>query len=153
MAQVTYDIAIQLMKDLWRKDTTYELDDADAKKYFKTGLYHVELIDYPQNNTWTLNESDNEITFTTIPSDDSYMLYIYRGLLDLFMALYSGKVEDEKLGVAWRSGMETISTATGGRLQKSLGEDFQKRYDTALTEVKTNNHSIWRYDIYGDLTG
>lgn len=151
MPQISEAIAYQLMKDLWRKDTSYELTDALAQKYFKTAVFHVETIDYPQDNEWTIGVED-AITFSTTPSNSSYMLYIYRGLDDLLSATINGKLEDEKLGVLWRSGMDSISTATAGRVQKSMSDDFSERYDNALMAVKTKGQTIWRYDIYDDLT-
>ena len=150
MPQISEEIAYQLMKDLWRRDTSYELTDALAWKYFKTAVYHVETIDYPKDNEWTVAPTD-AITFTTTPSNGSYMLYIYRGLDDLLVATISGKLEDEKLGVLWRSGMDSISTATAGRVQKSLSEDFNKRYTDALGRLKTAGLTMWRYDIFDDL--
>ena len=150
MPQLTETDALQLMKDLWRKDTSFELTDELAKKYFKTAVFHVETIDYPQDNEWEVGD-DNTITFSTTPSNSSYMLYIYRGLDDLLVATITGRLEDEKLGVAWRSGMETISTATAGRVQKSMSDDFSQRYKDALMKVKVRGQTIWRYDIYDDL--
>ena len=151
MPQITETDALQLMKDLWRKDTSYELADDLAKKYFKTAVFHVETIDYPQDNEWSVG-AENTITFSTIPSNSSYLLYIYRGLDDLLVATITGRLEDEKLGVAWRSGMETISTATAGRVQKSMSDDFSQRYKDALMKVKVRGQTIWRYDIYDDLS-
>jgi len=150
MPQISEEVAYQLMKDLWRRDTTYELTDALTWKYFKTAVYHVETIDYPKDNEWAVAES-NQITFSTIPSNGSYMLYIYRALDDLLVATISGKLEDEKLGVLWRSGMDSISTATAGRVQKSMSEDFAQRYKDALQKLNASGLTIWRYDIYDDL--
>lgn len=151
MPDIEVSDALQLMKDLWRRDTSYELTDELAKKYFKTAVFHVETIDYPQDNEWTVNEN-NDITFTTTPANSSYMLYVYRGLDDLLVATISGRLEDGKLGVSWRSGMETISTATAGRIQSGMSAEFSKRYKDALMAVKIKGQSIWRYDIYGDLS-
>ncbi len=151
MPQISEAIAYQLMKDLWRRDTSYELTDALAWKYFKTAVYHVEAIDYPKDNEWTVSDTTDEITFTTTPSNSSYMLYIYRGLDDLLTATITGKLEDEKLGVLWRSGMDSISTATAGRVQKGMSDDFSKRYNDALMRATVAGHSIWRYDIYDNL--
>jgi len=150
MPQISEAIAYQLMKDLWRRDTAYELTDALAWKYFKTAVYHVETIDYIKDNEWDV-AVDNKITFTTTPTNASYMLYIYRALDDLLVATISGKLEDEKLGVLWRSGMDSISTATAGRVQKSMSEDFAQRYKDALQKIKTAGLTIWRYDIFDDL--
>jgi len=151
MPLITYDIALQIMKDLWRKDTSYELTDALAKKYFKTALYHVENIDYPKDNDWTVG-GDETITFTTVPANSSYMLYIYKGLDDLLFATINGSLQDEKIGVSWRSGMDSISTSTAGKIQKSMSDDFSKRYADALLAIKIKGQTAWRYDMYDDLT-
>ena len=150
MPQIDVDTALQLMKDLWRKDTTYELSGPYSKKYFKTAVFHIETIDYSQSNEWTMDGEDN-ITFTTTPSNLSFMLYIYKALDDLLQAGINGKLQDDRMGVSWRSGMDTISTATAGRIESGMSGEFSKRYKDALTAAKIKGQTIWRYDIHDNL--
>ncbi|MHA1952335.1 MAG: hypothetical protein ACW96U_00095 [Candidatus Heimdallarchaeaceae archaeon] len=141
------ETSLKMVQDLWRQDSNSTVSVDTAKKYFSRAVYHVEYIDYSQSNIFTV--SNDQVTFTSTPSDISYMLYVYKALEFIARAFLSDDINDSDLGVSWRSGMETISTATAGRIKQSLSKEFVEQYKNALSKAKLKSHSPERINIYG----
>lgn len=143
------DESIKMIQELWRQDTTAAIPADIAKTYFAKAVIHVEALDYRKDNVWTA--TNNNVVFTTTPTDTSYLLYVYKALEFMSKAIISDDINDSNLGIAWRSGMDSISTATAGRIKQSLYEGFKTQYDGALTTAKLNSHTPERSNLYGSF--
>jgi hypothetical protein len=80
------------------------------------------------------------------------MLYVYKALDMMANAIFSDEIDDDELGISWKSGMENISTATAGKIKKDLYDRFAKLYKDALNTAKLASHQSARSDIYGTFT-
>lgn len=143
------DESVQFVRDLWRQDSTATITADVAKKYFSKAVIHVESIDYRKSNTYTI--TNDNVEFTTTPTDTSYLLYIYKALELMSKALLNDDVDDSNLGISWRSGMDSISTATAGRIKKELYGTFKDQYKEALISAKLNSHTPARSNLYGSF--
>jgi len=139
--------SIKMVQELWRQDTSATLTKDVAQRYFSNAVVHVETIDYRQNNTYTIVNDD--IAFTTVPSDISYLLYVYKTLDMLARAVLSDDVNDSKLGISWRSGMDSISTSTAGKIKQGLFKEFSSQYKSTLISAKLASHTPERTSLYG----
>ena len=139
-----------MITELWRQDATATITVDVAKKYFTNAVIHVETLDYRAGNTYSI--INDTITFSTTPSDISYMLYVYKALDMMANAILNDEVNDSELGISWKSGMENISTATAGKIKKDLYDKFSKQYTDAKNTAKLASHTPERSDIYGSLT-
>lgn len=144
---LSVDLSIKMIKDLWRQDTSATVTTDVAQRYFVKAVYHVETLDYRQNNTYSVQ--NDTVTFTTTPSDTSYLLYVYKALEMMSKAILSDDINDSNLGIAWRSGMDSISTATAGKIKEGLYSGFKDQYKDALTAAKLGSHTPDRISIYG----
>jgi hypothetical protein len=143
------DESIKMIQELWRQDTTATVTSDIAKTYFAKAVIHVEALDYRKENVWT--STNNNVVFTTAPTDISYLLYIYKALELMSRAIVSDDINDSNLGIAWRSGMDSMSTATAGRIKQTLYEGFKKQYEEVLTTAKLNSHTPERSNLYGSF--
>lgn len=141
------DESLKMIQELWRQNTGAEITKDVAQRYFSNAVVHVETLDYRQNNIYTT--VNDVITFTSVPTDISFILYVYKALEMLARAVLSDDVNDSKLGISWRSGMETISTATAGRIKQGLFKEFYSQYKNAWESAKMASHTPERIDIYG----
>ena len=144
---LSVDESLKMIQELWRQSTTSQLTKDVAKRYFSNAVVHVETLDFRQNNTYAI--TNDSIVFSTTPSDTSYLLYVYKALDFLATAVLSDDVNDSKLGISWRSGLETISTATAGRIKQDLYKQFTKQYIDARTKAILAGQTPQRLDIYG----
>ena len=139
--------SIEMIRELWRQNSSSTVTVDIAKRYLTNAIIHVETLDYRAGNTYSvLNDT---ITFTTTPTDISYMLYIYKALDMMANAIFSDEIDDDELGISWKSGMENISTATAGKIKKDLYDRFAKMYINALNKANLASHTPARIDIYG----
>jgi len=143
------DESIKMIQELWRQDANATITADVAKIYFAKAVIHVEALDYRQSNVWTA--TNNNVEFTTTPTDISYLLYIYKALDFMSKALLNDDVDDSNIGIAWRSGMDSISTATAGNIKKDLYKTFKDQYDDALVAAKLGSQTPARSDIYGSF--
>jgi len=109
----------------------------------------VETLDYRKENVYTA--TNDNVVFATTPTDTSYLLYIYKALELMSRAIVSDDINDSNLGIAWRSGMDSMSTATAGRIKESLYKGFKTQYKEVLTTAKLNSHTPERSNIYGSF--
>jgi hypothetical protein len=149
MPQYTNEEMIEMVRELWRQETSLTLDNDVVEMYFRSAVRHVETFDYPQDNEYTIGV--DKVTFSTTPSNTSYMLYAYKTCDLIQVAALNGKISDKKLGISWRSGMESISTSTAGKIQEAIKSDFKAQYKDALNTAKIRSHTPSRVDIYDDL--
>ena len=133
---------------LWKEESATDLELSTILKYLKISIRHVENIDYPKGNTFSV--SGNTIVFDTTPTDASCMLYIYYTLKAMGQALVNGKLLDDKLGVTWRSGMESMSTSAAANVSKEILASFKDTYVSALKRVKINTLTITEIDLYDE---
>jgi hypothetical protein len=147
---LTVDTSIEMIRELWRQNSTSTVTIDVAKRYLTNAVIHVETLDYRQDNTYSI--TNDTITFTTTPTDISYMLYVYKALDMMANAIFSDEIDDDELGISWKSGMENISTATAGKIKKDLYDRFAKLYKDALNTAKLASHQSARSDIYGTFT-
>jgi hypothetical protein len=143
------DEMVTMIQELWRHDTSLTIDKDIVEMYFGHAVRHVETFDYPKDNEYAI--VTDKITFTTTPSNISFMLYAYKALELIQAAALNGEISDNKLGVSWRSGMESISTSTAGKIKELIKTDFQKKYRDALNRARIRGHQPTRFDIYDDL--
>lgn len=139
--------SVKMIQELWRQNTSAEITKDVARKYFSNAVVHVETLAYRKGNTYSI--VNDIITFTSTPTDISYLLYVYKALEMLARAVLSDDVNDSKLGISWRSGMETISTSTAGKIKQELFKEFASQYKDAWNDAKIAGHSPERIDIYG----
>lgn len=143
------DESIKMIQELWRQDSGATVTADVAKIYFHKAVIRVETLDHRKGNTYTVTNSN--VTFTTTPTDTSYLLYIYKALELMSRAIVNDDINDSNLGISWRSGMDSMSTATAGRIKENLYKSFKGQYKEALDTVKLNSHTPERLDIYGTL--
>jgi hypothetical protein len=141
------DESIKMIQELWRQDTNATITVDVAKIYFAKAVIYVETLDYRKENIYT--STNNNVVFTTTPTDTSYLLYIYKALEIMSKAIVSDDINDSNLGIAWRSGMDSMSTATAGRIKESLYKSFKGQYKEVLDTAKLNSHTPGRADLYG----
>jgi len=149
MPEYSVEEMVQMVTELWRQETTLTIDKDTVEMYFKSAVRHVETFDYPKSIEYTLGV-DNVI-FDTQPSNISLMLYAYKTLDLIITAALNGQISDNKLGISWRSGMESVSTSTAGKIKEIIKTDFHKKYKKALNKAKIRSHTAGRTDIYDDL--
>ncbi len=143
------DESIKMIQELWRQDTSSTITADVAKIYFHKAVMHVETLDYRKENTYSVTNSN--VVFTTTPTDTSYLLYIYKALELMSRAIVSDDINDSNLGIAWRSGMDSMSTATAGRIKQTLYEGFKKQYKEVHDTAKLNSHTPERSNLYGSF--
>lgn len=139
--------SIKMLRELWRQNASAILSMDVARRYFSNAVVHVETLDYRQNNTYDI--VNDIIAFTSTPTDISYILYVYKSLDMLSTAILSDDVNDSNLGISWRSGMDSISTATAGRIKQQLFKQFSDQYKSALSTAKMASHTPERINLYG----
>lgn len=143
------DESIKMIQELWRQDSNATVTADVTKIYFYKAVIYVETLDYRKGNIYTA--TNNNVAFTTTPTDTSYLLYVYKALELMSRAIVSDDINDSNLGIAWRSGMDSMSTATAGRIKESLYKGFKKQYGEVLTTAKLNSHTPGRSNIYGSF--
>ena len=143
------DESIKMIQELWRQDSNATVTADVTKIYFYKAVIYVETLDYRKGNAYTA--TNNNVVFTTTPTDTSYLLYVYKALELMSKAIISDDINDSNLGIAWRSGMDSISTATAGRIKEGLYKSFKTQYKEALVIAKLNSHTPGRVNLYGSF--
>ena len=92
------DESIKMIQELWRQDTTATIPADIAKIYFHKAVIHVEALDYRQDNTY--NVTNSNVVFTTTPTDTSYLLYVYKALEFMSKAIISDDINNSNLGIS-----------------------------------------------------
>lgn len=141
------DESIKMIQELWRQDANATITADVAKIYFYKAVIYVETLDYRKENVYTA--TNNNVEFTTTPTDTSYLLYVYKALELMSRAIVNDDISDSNLGIAWRSGMDSMSTATAGRIKESLYKSFKGQYKETLDVAKLNSHTPERTNLYG----
>ena len=147
---IDVETALDMIQELWRQESDSSITNDIAKRYYVKAVFHVETLDFRQNNEYTV--VNDTVSFTTTPSDTSQLLYVYKALEFISRSILSDDVNDNALGTSWRSGMETISTATAGRIKQELFDTFKSAYKDALVQAKLHSQTSHRIDIYGTFT-
>lgn len=141
------DESIKMIQELWRQDANATITVDVAKVYFAKAVIFVESLDYRKENIYT--STNNNVVFSTTPTDTSFLLYVYKALELMSRAVVNDDIDDSNLGLSWRSGMDSMSTATAGRIKENLYKSFRGRYQEVLNTAKLNSHTPARSDIYG----
>jgi hypothetical protein len=141
------DESIKMIQELWRQDSNATISVDVAKVYFAKAVIFVESLDYRKENIYT--STNNNVVFTTTPTDTSYLLYVYKALELMSRAIVNDDIDDSNLGLSWRSGMDSMSTATAGRIKENLYRSFKGQYKEALNTAKLNSHTPERANLYG----